>query len=101
MTEGMEAGIFRSYIYMQFPLVQYLGVDLLLLPFLYSIRAKYAGVLKTMMKQRLEIGKHSKENLFSFVVDAKDPETDTRMTIQELWSEAEFFLPAGSFTPPL
>jgi len=96
IVNGMEAGTYRSNVYMQYPLVQFLGVELLLLPALYAIRNNYGAVLQKIMKQRLDVGKHTKDDLFSFVVDTTDPETGTKITLPELWSEAEFFLPAGT-----
>ena len=33
--------------------------------------------------------------LFSFVVDAADLETGSRITLLKLWLEVEFFLPNG------
>jgi cytochrome P450 len=99
ITEGMEAGMFRTNIHMQYPLSKYLGVDAFLLPFLFSIKERYKSALKSMIARRLAIGKHAREDLFSFVTGFKDPETGEEISQNDLFAEAEFFLPAGKCTP--
>lgn len=97
MIRGMAAGNYRNNTYIQFPGAKYFGIDFLMLPFLYEIRMKYFGVLKKMTTARLAEGKNAREDLFSFVVDAKDPDTGVGLRLSELWSEATFLFPAGMF----
>jgi cytochrome P450 len=97
LLNGMTAAIYRSNVYLQTPFVKWLGVELALLPSLYQLRRQYGGLLKKLVTDRLAQGKHEKEDLFSYVVDAKDKETGTKMRLSELWSEATFFFPAGSY----
>jgi hypothetical protein len=49
-----------------------------------------------MVKERLALGKQAREDLFSYVMDAMDPETGTKINLGELVSEATFFFPAGT-----
>lgn len=94
---GMAGGSYRNNIYIQAPIVKWMGVEAYLLPSLYSLRMKYFFLLKRLVKARLNEGKDAKEDLFSYVMDAKDPETGTKYRLSELWSEATFFFPAGRF----
>lgn len=98
IAEGMEAGMYRTYIHMQFPMSKYLGVDAFLLPFLFSIKERYKAALKGLIAKRLAIGENAREDLFSFVVGLRDPETGKEMSQSDLFAEAEFFLPAGAYT---
>jgi hypothetical protein len=94
VLRGLEGGSYRNNIYIQAPGVQWIGVEFLF-PALYKLRMQYYFLLKRLVKDRLAEGKDAKEDLFSYVVDAKDPETGTKIRMSELWSEATFFFPAG------
>ncbi|KAF2691331.1 cytochrome P450 monooxygenase-like protein [Lentithecium fluviatile CBS 122367] len=59
-------------------------------PRVYALRMKYYFLLKRMVKQRLAEGKDAKEDLFKYVMDAKDPETGTKFNLTKLVSEATF-----------
>jgi cytochrome P450 len=95
LLNGMMAAIYRSNVYLQTPFVKWLGVGLALLPSLYRLRTEYGGLLKELIVDRLAEERDAKEDLFSYVVDATDTETGTKMKLSELWSEATFFFPAG------
>jgi len=94
IVKGLEGGSYRNNVYIQAPGVQWMGVEFLF-PALYKLRMKYLFLLKRLVGQRLAEGKDAKEDLFSYVVDAKDPETGTKISMSELWSEATFFFAAG------
>ncbi|KAL1606525.1 hypothetical protein SLS60_003930 [Paraconiothyrium brasiliense] len=98
IAEGMEAGMYRTNIHMQYPLSKYLGVDAFLLPFLFSIKERYKTALRAMIADRLSVSKDAREDLFSFITGIKDPETGDEIGQNDLFAEAEFFLPAGGQT---
>ncbi|KAJ4356510.1 uncharacterized protein N0V89_004544 [Didymosphaeria variabile] len=98
IAEGMEAGMYRTNIHMQYPLSKYLGVDAFLLPFLFSIKERYKTALRAMIADRLTVSKDAREDLFSFITGIKDPETGDEISQNDLFAEAEFFLPAGGQT---
>jgi cytochrome P450 len=93
---GMAGSGFRNNVYIQAPMVKRMGVEFLF-PALYVLRMRYYFLLKRLVKGRLAEGKDAKEDLFSYVVDAKDPEMGTKIRLSEVWSEATFFFPAGMF----
>jgi hypothetical protein len=95
IVKGLEGGSYRNNVYIQAPGVQWMGVEFLF-PALYRLRIKYFFLLKRLVKERLAEGKDAREDLFSYVVDAKDPDTGTKIRMSELWSEATFFFPAGT-----
>ena len=95
VLKGLEGSSYRNNVYIQAPGVKWMGVEFLF-PALFKLRMKYFFLLKRLVKERLAEDKDAKEDLFSYVVDAKDPETGTRIRMSELWSEATFFFPAGT-----
>ncbi|KAF1973921.1 cytochrome P450 [Bimuria novae-zelandiae CBS 107.79] len=94
---GLIGASYMKNVRMQWLGVRWFVVELLF-PSLYALRLKYFYLLKKMVKDRLAEGKTANEDLFSYVMDAKDPETGTKMRLGELVSEATFFFPAGGDT---
>lgn len=92
---GLTGASYKNNVYIQAPMVRYFGLQFFF-PKLYALRMKYYFLLKKMVKDRLAEGQTAKEDLFSYVMDAKDPETGTKIRL-ELVSEATFFFPAGKF----
>ena len=95
MLAGMDTSNFRSNLYMQFPLLKKVGLELLLYPFILTSQMAYYKKLRDLIVARRAEGKHARKDLYSFVVDAKDPETGQGMRLRDIWSEAAFFMPAG------
>ncbi|KAK3216536.1 hypothetical protein GRF29_1g23437 [Pseudopithomyces chartarum] len=98
MLAGMDTSNFRSNLYMQFPLLKKMGMELLLYPFILTSQMAYYKKLRDLIVARRAEGKHARKDLYSFVVDAKDPETGEGMRLRDIWSEAAFFMPAGGDT---
>jgi cytochrome P450 len=98
MLQGLAGASYKNNVYIQAPMVKWFGLELFF-PKLYALRMKYYFLLKHMVKTRLAEGKKAKEDLFSYVMDAKDPETGTKINLGELVSEATFFFPAGKRSP--
>ena len=57
-------------------------------------RLKFIRFLLDIIKKRVAAETHSRDDFFSFVVEAED-ENGRRLTTNELWEEAIFLLPAG------
>ena len=87
---GHKAGVF-----VQYPKLQYLQLDKLLYRKGLWMREKYLQLMARLVKERLIAEKDSQNDLFSFLVDAKDPETGRGFTESELWAESRFLLIAG------
>lgn len=95
MLVGMDTSNFRSNLYIQFPLLKRAGMELLLYPFILTSQMAYYKKLRDLIITRRAEGKNARKDLYSFVVDAKDPETGEGMRLRDIWSEAAFFMPAG------
>jgi hypothetical protein len=97
---GLLGTSYKANVYMQAPMMRWFGLEFFF-PILYALRMKYYFLLKRMVKERLALGKQAREDLFSYVMDAKDPETGTKISLGELVSEATFFFPAGAWRSSL
>ncbi|KAL1592035.1 hypothetical protein SLS60_011627 [Paraconiothyrium brasiliense] len=98
MLAGMDTSNFRSNLYMQFPMLKRVGMELLLYPFILTSQMAYYKKLRDLIVARRAEGKHARRDLYSFVVDIKDPETGEGLRLRDIWSEAAFFVPAGGDT---
>ncbi len=91
---GLAGASYKNNVYMQAPMVKSFGLEFFF-PKLYALRMKYFYLLKKMVKERLAEGKVAREDLFSYLMDEKDPDTGAKITLAELVSEATLFFPAG------
>jgi hypothetical protein len=94
MIQGLAGASYKNNVYIQAPMMKWFGLELFF-PKLYALRLKYFFLLKHMVKTRIAEGRTAKEDLFSYVMDAKDPDTGRKVSLGELVSEATVFFPAG------
>ncbi|KAF1974296.1 cytochrome P450 [Bimuria novae-zelandiae CBS 107.79] len=98
MLSGMDTSNFRINLYMRFLLLKRAGMELILYPFILTSQMAYYKKLRDLIIARRAEGKHTRKDLYSFVVDAKDPDTGEGMRLRDIWSEAAFSMPAGGDT---
>ena len=48
-----------------------------------------------MIRERVNSARDAEPDLFSFVIETKDPETGNVFKLNDLWAESRFFLIAG------
>lgn len=90
----------KAGVYIQYPKLQHLHLENLLYRKGNLIREKYLQLMARLVKERLSAEKGSQNDLLSFLVDAKDPETGRSFTETELWAESRFLLIAGVSSQP-
>lgn len=95
LIDAVTATSHKAGVYVQYPKLQYLQLDKLLYRKGLWMREKYLQLMARLVKERLSAEKDSQNDLFSFLVDAKDPETGRGFTESELWAESRFLLIAG------
>lgn len=96
LIEAVTATSHKAGVYVQYPKLAYLHLDKLLYARGLEMRAKYLKLMGDLVKTRMAEEKDSQQDLFSFLVDAKDPETGIGFTESELWAESRFLLIAGN-----
>lgn len=89
----------KAGVYVQYPRLQYLRLEKLLYRKGSWIREKFLKLMARLVKERLSAKNASQNDLFSFLVDARDPETGRGFTESELWAESRFLLIAGTWSP--
>ncbi|RYP81126.1 hypothetical protein DL769_002135 [Monosporascus sp. CRB-8-3] len=94
----MTAGSWRINLYMQFPSLRKFRYEIF--PYILSrIRGKgYLITLTQMIKARLAREKQASHDLYAHMVDAVDAPEGDKITLNEIWSEAIFFMPAAGDT---
>ena len=95
LIEAAIATSRKAGVYVQYPRLQYLYLERLLYRKGTLIREKFRQLMARLVTERLSAEKGTQNDLFSFVVDAKDPETGRGFTKDELWAESRFLLIAG------
>lgn len=95
LIDAVTATSRKAGVYVQYPKLKYLQLEKLLYRKGLWMRQKYLDLMGRLVRERLSAENHSQNDLFSFLVDAKDPETGQGFTESELWAETRFLLIAG------
>ncbi|KAH7063494.1 cytochrome P450 [Macrophomina phaseolina] len=98
LIDAVTATSHKAGVYVQYPELQKLRLEALFYRRGLEMRRKYLELMSNLVKSRLAAGKSSRNDLFSFIVDAKDPETGVGFSEDELWAESRFLLIAGADT---
>ncbi|KAL8792649.1 MAG: hypothetical protein Q9195_004777 [Heterodermia aff. obscurata] len=98
MIDAIAASNLRTSVYAQIPELAKFKLEKILYPQGTRMRQRFLDVTKDLAETRANLPKDHKSDLFSLVIDAKDPETGKGFSSQELWSESKFLIVAGSDT---
>ena len=85
----------KAAVIMHYPALAKLRLEILVARRLLKMREKYLKLMSDLVKTRLDADQNHHNDLFSYLVDAKDPETGEGFTESELWAESRFLLIAG------
>ena len=75
LIDAVEATSLKAGVYVQYPRLRSLNLEKLLARRSAKMRERYLELMSRLVKHRLASDKDSHQDLFSWVVDAKDPET--------------------------
>jgi len=95
LIKAVEATSLKAGVYVQYPRLAKLKLERFLARRAAQMRDKYLELMATLVKSRLASGKKSQQDLFSWVIDAQDPDTGKGFSQSELWAESRFLLIAG------
>ena len=95
LMDAVVATSKKAAVYVHYPALAKLQLEKLFARRTVRMREKYLKLMSYLVKSRLEADKDLHNDLFSFLVDAKDPETGKGFTESELWAESRFLLIAG------
>ncbi|KAL9619806.1 MAG: hypothetical protein Q9160_005642 [Pyrenula sp. 1 TL-2023] len=96
IIQVMDAAGLLTGIYAQYPRIKYCGFGDLMDVLGGKMRARFGKLARDLTETRLSEGKKSKKDLFSFIIDAQDPENGQTFSLDELWAESRLMIVAGS-----
>ncbi|KAI1272216.1 benzoate 4-monooxygenase cytochrome P450 [Xylaria sp. FL0933] len=98
LVDAMMIGSWRLNMYMQFPALRKLRLEILFY-LLAIIKGKsFLQTLSKMIQSRLAKDTNAEHDLYSFMADALEAPQEDRITASEIWTEGIFFLPAAGDT---
>lgn len=96
IIDAIAASNIRTSIYAQFPELAKFKLEKILYPNGVKMRQRFLSVTREFAESKSKLDRNHKKDLFSFVVEAKDPETGQGFSSSELWSETKFLIVAGT-----
>ena len=91
----IQYAAFRVGVCLQMPQLAVWNLDKILSPKVRQMRDRYVGVSKRMAVDRIAM-ESKRQDLFSHILAARDPETGRGFTMDELWGESTLLIIAGS-----
>ncbi|KAF2966245.1 hypothetical protein GQX73_g7356 [Xylaria multiplex] len=98
LVRAMMIGSWRLNMYMQFPALRKLKLEILFYALALIQGKSFLQTLSKMIQARLAKDKNAEHDLYSFMVDALEAPEEERITASEIWTEGIFFLPAAGDT---
>ncbi|KAI0537479.1 benzoate 4-monooxygenase cytochrome P450 [Xylaria digitata] len=95
---AMMVGSWRLNMYMQFPALWKLRLEILFYALALIQGKSFLQTLSKMIQARLAKDEKAEHDLYSFMVDALEAPGGDRITASEIWTEGIFFLPAAGDT---
>lgn len=98
IIDGVAMGNYGANACMQLPVLKNQAIRAVrnLIP--RSPRTRYLRLQEDIFRTRLSLDKHAKNDLYSSVADHIDSDGPISISLDEFWSEAMFFFPAGGDT---
>ena len=90
----IQVAAFRVGVCLQMPALAIWQVDKIFTPAVRKVRDQYVAISKKMAVDRMNMD-HDRQDLFSHILAAKDPETGKGFSIDELWGESTLLIIAG------
>lgn len=95
IIDVLQGANFRLNVYMQYPFLAKLKLEVIVFFTWLLQKDSWPRLLQRMIKSRLGEERHAKHDLFSLIINSMDAPSADKITLNELWSEALFFFPAG------
>jgi cytochrome P450 len=85
----------RLNVYMQWPFLAKLHLEIIALLLLMIQKDGYLSLLQRMIKAREDQKPHAQHDLYSIVAGSSNKSNKDGVPLKDVWSEALFFFPAG------
>ena len=91
----IQIASFRVGVCLQMPSLAVWNVDKIFTPHIRKLRDKYVKVSKEMAVERMNMDS-KRQDLFSYILAARDPETGKGFSLDEIWGESTLLIVAGN-----
>ena len=91
----IQVAAFRVGVCLQMSKLAVWNIDRILTPNVRKLRDRYVGVSKKMAIDRMNM-ESTRQDLFSHILAAKDPQTGKGCTLDEIWGESTLLIVAGT-----
>ncbi|KAI0157247.1 benzoate 4-monooxygenase cytochrome P450 [Xylariaceae sp. FL1272] len=98
LVRAMMIGSWRLNLYMQFPFLRKLRLEILFYLLAVVQGKSFLKTLSMMIQSRLAKDKKAEHDLYAHMAEALDAPQEDRITASEIWTEGIFFLPAAGDT---
>ncbi|KAF2186607.1 benzoate 4-monooxygenase cytochrome P450 [Zopfia rhizophila CBS 207.26] len=98
LLNAINAASRVSGMYAQYPRLKSSGLDRIIKQRGAWTREKFGNLMLELVKQRISEKEDARHDLFSFIINAKDPETGKGFELNEIWAESRLLIIAGSDT---
>ncbi|CAJ2513104.1 Uu.00g012230.m01.CDS01 [Anthostomella pinea] len=98
LLPGMNGGLWRLNIYMQYPSLRKLGYEIVEIALTFIKGKGFLSTLTKMIQARLAQDKDAHHDLYAFMADALDAPDGDKISLSEIWTEGISFLPAAGDT---
>ncbi|KAK3170695.1 hypothetical protein OEA41_002777 [Lepraria neglecta] len=90
----IQVAAFRVGVCLQMPNLAVWNIDKIFTPRVRKLRDQYVGVSKRMAVDRMNMDS-KRQDLFSHILAAKDPQTGKGFSLDEIWGESTLLIVAG------
>ena len=91
----IQVAAFRVGVCLQMSALAVWNVDKIFTPNVRKLRDQYVGVSRKLAFDRMKMDS-KRQDLFSHILAAKDPQTGRGFTLDEIWGEATLLIVAGN-----
>lgn len=92
----IQVAAYRVGVCLQMPRLAIWNVDKLFTPGVRTLRDQYVSVSKKLAVERMSMDS-KRQDLFSHILAAKDPQTGKGFSMDEIWGESTLLIVAGNF----
>ena len=94
IIELIQVAAFRVGVCLQMPILAVWNIDKIFTPNVRKIRDQYVSVSRALAVDRMNMDS-KRQDLFSHILAAKDPQTGKGFTMDEIWGESTLLIVAG------
>jgi len=95
VVDAIFAANRRTSVYIQYPELAKWKLENYFFSSAVKQGQRFLDLARSLAEQRMSEDKGDQMDIFSLMVDARDPETGTGFSLPELWAESKFLIVAG------